>query len=244
VNEIDRQFPSEAEIADKFGDVDVWIFDLDNTLYPARSGLWREIDMRITHYLASLHGLDGLSARAMQRFYRQRDGATLRGLMNDGFERLDEFLTFVHDIDRSALEPDPELQREICRLPGRRFVFTNGSKGHAVETLARLGLEGVFEDSFDIKAAEFVPKPEAAAYDAFLRRYDVDPRRAAMFEDLALNLEVPKARGMTTTLVLGSAEAGASGGAVEAGGRSSAADFQVVNLPVFLARVNRVLSAR
>ena len=55
---------------------------------------------------------------------------------------------------------------------------------------------------FDIAAAELEPKPRAVVYDRFLARHGVDPPKAAIFEDLARNLEVPHARGMTTVLVV------------------------------------------
>lgn len=40
------------------------------------------------------------------------------------------------------------------------------------------------------------------AYERFLVRHGVDPARAAMFEDLARNLETPHMLGMTTVLVV------------------------------------------
>ena len=107
----------------------------------------------------------------------------------------------MHDIDRSALKPDPILAREVERLPGRKLIFTNGSRNHAILTARQLGLDGLFEDAFDIVAAGLASKPAEAAYNAFFERFQVDPHAAAMFEDVAKNLAVPKAKGMTTTLV-------------------------------------------
>jgi putative hydrolase of the HAD superfamily len=194
--------PANALLRVKFGAVETWVFDLDNTLYPSDSDLWPQIDERITLFLMNRFGVDGLSARALQHYYYHRYGTTLRGLIDEDFANPEEFLAFVHDIDRSTLAPNPALAAEIAALPGRKFIFTNGSRDHALRTAAQLGLAGVFEDVFDIVAAHMIPKPAAAAYHAFFNRYGVDPAHAAMFEDIAHNLDVPRALGMTTTLVV------------------------------------------
>ena len=148
-----------------------------------------------------LFGIDGQSARALHKHYYSRHGTTLSGLVLEHLDLTERFLDFVHDIDRSSLKPDPVLAREIGRLPGRKLIFTNGSRSHAILTARQLGLEGLFEDPFDIVAAGLTPKPSEGAYDLFFDQCRVNPRAAAMFEDVARNLAVPKAKGMTTTLV-------------------------------------------
>jgi putative hydrolase of the HAD superfamily len=114
----------------------------------------------------------------------------------------DAFLEFVHDIDHSAVAPDPALGEAIARLPGKKYIFTNGSRRHAEKVAERLGFTRHFEDIFDIVAAELVPKPERETYDRFVRRFGLMPERAAMFEDLTRNLVVPKTVGMATVLVV------------------------------------------
>jgi putative hydrolase of the HAD superfamily len=114
----------------------------------------------------------------------------------------DEFLEVVHDIDHSPLTPNPALGAAIASLPGRKLILTNGTRRHAEAVMRRLEIEQHFEDVFDIAAAAFEPKPRAVVYDRFLAGHGVDPARAAIFEDLARNLEVPHARGMTTVLVV------------------------------------------
>ena len=185
-----------------FAAIDTWVFDLDNTLYPAGSDLWPKIDARITLWMMERYGIDGLSARALQKFYYQRYGTTLRGLMEtDGIDPA-IFLAFVHDIDRTSIVAAPELAAAIKALDGRKLILTNGSRMHAEKTAAALGLGGLFEDVFDIVSGDLVPKPEPAAYERFLLRHGVDPARAAMFEDIPRNLIVPKALGMITVLVV------------------------------------------
>ena len=175
-----------------FGHVTTWVFDLDNTLYPPDSGIWPKINEKITLFLVDLFGLDGLSAQALHRYYYMQHGTTLRGLLEENIDGAERFLEFVHDIDRSALRPDPVLAREVGRLRGRKLIFTNGSRNHAILTARQLGLDGLFEDAFDIIAASLVSKPAEAAYRAFCNCYDVDPRRTAMFEDVAKKSRSPE----------------------------------------------------
>ena len=184
-----------------FAHVDTWVFDLDNTLYPFGSPVWPQIDQRITQFFTGTFGLDGLSSRALQKFYYERYGTSLRGLMIEDGINPETFLDYVHDIDRTSLEPNPRLASAIGALPGRRLILTNGSRNHALRTAERLGIDHLFEDMFDIVAAEMIPKPEAVTFQRFFDRHNVDPTRSAMFEDLAKNLEVPHARGMVTVLV-------------------------------------------
>jgi putative hydrolase of the HAD superfamily len=182
--------------------IDTWVFDLDNTLYPAGCDLWPKIDQRIMLYLSHVFGLDGMSSRALQKYYYQRYGTTLRGLMEEHGLGPHDFLEFTHDIDRSSLLPDPVLASAITALPGRKLILTNGSREHALRTAEALGLGAMFDEIFDIADADFVPKPAAQTYERFLDRHGVDPARAAMFDDLARNLIVPHEKGMTTVLVV------------------------------------------
>jgi len=229
----------------RFGHVTTWVFDLDNTLYPPDSGIWRKIDERITLFLVDLFGLDGQSARALHQHYYLRHGTTLRGLVEDNIDQAERFLEFVHDIDRSALQPNPVLAREVARLPGRKLIFTNGSRNHAILTARQLGLDGLFEDAFDIMAARLTPKPAEAAYEAFFERFEIDPRHAAMFEDVAKNLAVPKAKGMTTVLVTAKPGQGDHRESDDKATLESAAldvaDFVTDDLGEFLAQLTALL---
>jgi putative hydrolase of the HAD superfamily len=185
-----------------FAEVDTWIFDLDNTLYPHEARVWPQVDERITLFVMKHFEIDGLSARALQKHYYHRYGTTLRGLMEEEGVDAAAFLDFAHDIDHSAIELNPLLGDAIEKLPGRKLILTNGSRRHAQNVATKLGIFDHFEDVFDIEAADFVPKPERHAYDRFLAKHAVEPRRAAMFEDIAKNLVVPHDLGMTTCLVL------------------------------------------
>ncbi len=185
-----------------FQGTEAWVFDLDNTLYPAKSNLFGQIDVRIRDYLAKLLDLTPEAANEVQKDYYRRYGTTLRGLMDEKGIEPDDFLDYVHDIDHSVLEPDPDLGAALARLPGKKFIFTNGSRAHAERTVERLGIGEHFSDMFDIVASGLVPKPTREAYDLFIDRTGVSPARAAMFEDLSRNLAVPHQLGMHTVLIV------------------------------------------
>jgi putative hydrolase of the HAD superfamily len=185
-----------------FGHVETWVFDLDNTLYPHHLNLWQQVDGRIRDYIASFLEITHEEAFRLQKDYYRRYGTSMRGLMTEHGMKPDDFLDFVHQIDHSPLEPNAALGSAIEQLPGRKLILTNGTRRHADAVLARLDLHRHFDDVFDIMAAELEPKPSAQTYDRFLRAHDVDAAKAAMFEDLARNLAVPHALGMTTVLVV------------------------------------------
>lgn len=190
--------PAKAD----FAHVDEWVFDLDNTLYPHHTNLFAQIDVRITSFVSELLTLPADEARALQKELYRDYGTTMRGLMALHDIDPDDFLNKVHDIDYSGLSPDPALGEAIKALPGRRFIFTNGDRGHAERTARQLGILDHFDDIFDIIAADHEPKPAQATYARFLERHGVEPKRAAMFEDLGRNLEVPKSLGMRTVLIV------------------------------------------
>ena len=178
------------------------MFDLDNTLYPHHVNLWQQVDERIRDYIADFLKVTHEEAFRLQKDYYKRYGTSMRGMMTEHGMRPDDFLDFVHQIDHSPLEPNPALGDAIEKLPGRKLILTNGTRRHADAVLARLALDRHFEDVFDIVAAELEPKPSPQTYDRFLEALKIEAATAAMFEDLARNLAVPHALGMTTVLVV------------------------------------------
>lgn len=184
-----------------FAHIDTWVFDLDNTLYPARSNLFAQIDKRMSAFIADFLGVDTTEARRVQKDYYVEHGTTLSGLMKVHGINPDAFLDYVHAIDISHIEPDTALDTALGQLDGRKVIFTNGSKNHAVNVTQQLGIADHFDTMIDIAAVRYVPKPDRRAYDYFLKSVNIDPRRAAMFEDMARNLLVPHELGMTTVWV-------------------------------------------
>ena len=179
-----------------------WVFDLDNTLYPARCNLFAQVDRRIGLFIQERLALDAQAAGALQKRYFREHGTTLRGLMTHHAIDPKAFLDFVHEIDVGALPPSPELAVVLTRLPGRKFIFTNGSLAHADRVMTRLGVAHCFDGIFDIVAANYRPKPDPATYRLLVERHGIDPSTAAMIEDLPRNLRPAAELGMTTVLVL------------------------------------------
>lgn len=184
-----------------FGHVNVWVFDLDNTLYRAESRVFAQIEARMTLFVQQCLGLDHDAARRVQKSYYREHGTTLGGLMRVHGVDPEEYLAFVHNIDLSVLEPDVRLADAIAKLPGRRFVFTNGCRHHARRVLGRLGLAHLFEDHWDIRTIAFCPKPDPQSYRAVLARVTAAPQRTALFDDIPRNLVPAHALGCTTVLV-------------------------------------------
>jgi putative hydrolase of the HAD superfamily len=185
-----------------FTHIDTWVFDLDNTLYPHHVNLWQQVDARIGEFISAHLKISAQQARVIQKDYYRRYGTSMRGMMTEHGVRADDYLAYVHQIDHSPLEPNPAMGAAIARLPGRKLILTNGSVDHVDKVLARLGIAGHFDAVFDIIAAELEQKPAPQTYQKFLRDHRVDPKTAAMFEDLARNLVVPHELGMTTVLVV------------------------------------------
>lgn len=186
---------------DALAHIDAWIFDLDNTLYPASSDLFGLIDQRMTAYVARRLGLPHDEAYQVQKRYFREHGTTLSGLMTEHEIDPHEFLADVHAIEMDALREDRRLIDAIARLPGRKLIFTNGDEPYARRVLARLGLSESFEAIHDIHAMAYRPKPAAHAYASMLEAFSVDPERALFAEDMARNLTPAKALGMTTLWV-------------------------------------------
>jgi putative hydrolase of the HAD superfamily len=183
------------------GAVETWIFDLDNTLYPASCGLFTQVQERMNQYICARLALSPEAAAELRARYFREHGTTMNGLML--VDRIDphEFLAFVHDIDHSVVPANPELVAALSGLTGRKLVYTNGSVRHAENLLVHLGIAHLFEDIFDIVASDFAPKPAMVPFRAFVGRYGVEPRRALMVEDMAKNLAPAAALGMTTAWV-------------------------------------------
>jgi putative hydrolase of the HAD superfamily len=194
-----------ADLSDEarrgFDSTRVWIFDLDNTLYPSACNLFAEVDRRMASFVAELLDVPIEHARYLQKRYYHDYGTTLTGLIK--LHKIDPhtFLEYVHDIDLAPLSEAPELATALAALPGRRIIFTNGSRRHAERVAEKLGVLHLMEDICDIAACEFVAKPSPDAFKRMTDRHAVASSEAAMFEDMPHNLEAAHALGMTTVLV-------------------------------------------
>ncbi|MGQ2944012.1 MAG: pyrimidine 5'-nucleotidase [Blastomonas fulva] len=181
-----------------FDHIRTWIFDLDNTLYPAETDLFALIDERMGTYVADLMQVDLVEARRIQKDYYYQHGTTLAGLMLDHGVDPHHFLDYVHDIDMGRIEPCPVTAAGLAQLPGRKLIFTNGDVTYAGRVLDRLGLRDQFEAIHDIHATQYQPKPHAAAYASLVDSLAIDPAAALFVDDLARNLKPAKQLGITT----------------------------------------------
>ena len=192
-------------------EIETWIFDLDNTLYPASCRLFDQIHARMTRFIAERLELTTEAALAVQKTYFREHGTTLCGLMKVNRIDPEDFLAYVHEIDLVCVSPDPVLVAALAALPGRKIVHTNGSTRHAERLLDHLGIAHSFCGIVDIAAARYEPKPALTGYHELLRRHEVTPGAALMVEDIARNLVPAAALGMTTAWVRNSAEWGTAG---------------------------------
>ncbi len=194
-------------VAASFSHVRAWVFDLDNTLYPPQARLFDQIEVRMHDYIMRTLRVDAASAAHLRRSYWARYGTTLAGLMAEHALDPVPFMIDVHDIDLSHLVPAPDLAAHIAALPGRRIVYTNGSEPYAHRVLAARGLAGIFDAVYGVEHANYLPKPEHAAFEAVFALDGLSPREGAMFEDDLRNLAAPHAMGMRTVHVAPEPEA-------------------------------------
>jgi putative hydrolase of the HAD superfamily len=194
-------------VAAHFSHVRVWVFDLDNTLYPPEARLFDQIERRMTAYVSAALKVSEAEADRLRGLYWRQYGTTLAGLMAEHGLAPGPYLEAVHEIDLGGLVPDPILAERIGGLPGRRIVYTNGSEPYARRVLQARGLLGAFDAVYGVEHASYIPKPEQSAFEAVFALDGVAPTRAAMFEDDPRNLAAPHAMGMRTVLVGPVAEA-------------------------------------
>ena len=193
----------------RFSHVRDWIFDLENCLYPASTGLFALIEERMGAYIQRLMACDPVEAKRIQKAHFHAHGTTLAGLMRDHEVDPHDFLADVHDIPLDRVTADERLGALLPRLPGRRFVFTNGDAPYARRVLEAIGVQRHFDDLHDIHASELRPKPDPHGYELLCERFGIVPKHALLADDMVKNLAPAKALGMTTVWIdNGSEQAG------------------------------------
>ena len=202
-----------------------WIFDLDNTLYRADAEFFSQIDKKITSFISRYLALQPEKARYVQKEFLAEYGTSLSGMMAVHGMDPAEFLDYVHDVDLHMLDPDPQLRKYIKALPGRKFIFTNGSKGHARNVAGHLNLFDLFDGHFGIEDVDYVPKPKRSSYIKFCDVFDIDPETAIFFEDSVRNLEAPKYMGMRTVLITSDEDWGHEPEITRPAGSTTKADY-------------------
>ena len=218
-------------------DIKYWIFDLDNTLYSGQTKVFSEVDKKMSAYISKKLKVDLIKAKKIQKKYFYESGTTLSGLMKHDDIDPHEFLEFVHDIDISWLPKDLALKEELLKIKEKKYIFTNGSLAHADNVTKQLGIDGLFDGVFDIIDANFIPKPHIAPYKKLIKKFDLDPKKSILIEDIAHNLEQAKKLGMKTCW-LENDETFAKKDADK-----PYIDYKIKNLPSFLQEINILKAA-
>ncbi len=214
-----------------------WIFDLDNTLYNDQTKVFSEIDKKMSTYISKKLNVDLVNAKKIQKKYFYDSGTTLSGLMKHDNINPHEFLEFVHDIDISWLQKDLLLREELIKIKEKKYIFTNGSHSHVKNVTKQLGIEDLFDGTFAITDANFVPKPYIKPYKEIIKKFDIDPKKSLLIEDIAHNLEQAKNLGMKTCWLENN----------EAFSKKDAdkpyIDYKIKSLPSFLQEINVLKTA-
>ncbi len=181
--------------------IDTWIFDLDNTLYSADSGIFQQVHKLMGKFIVEHLNVNINEAKNIQRKYYKKHGTTLRGLMDNHGIDPDSFLEEVHKLDYSIVSPNLKLAIDLGNLNGKKFIFTNANKKHADIILDKLQITNLFEGVFDIKMANYIPKPEIQTYEKLVETYNINPNKTIMFDDIAKNLVPASKMGFITVWI-------------------------------------------
>ncbi|MEC7143410.1 MAG: pyrimidine 5'-nucleotidase [Pseudomonadota bacterium] len=178
-----------------------WLFDLDNTLYSGATKVFDQVDKKMSMFISSKLNISKEEAKKIQKNYFVEYNTTLNGMIKNHKIDANEFLEFVHDIDLSFLKKDKQLEEEISKINGKKIIFTNGSRAHAINVTKRLGIERYFDDIFDIVSADFIPKPSPKTYKKIIEKYKIEPQYSIFIEDIARNLKPAYELGMKTVWI-------------------------------------------
>jgi putative hydrolase of the HAD superfamily len=176
--------------------------DLDNTLYPADSGLMQAVGQRMVRYMIERVAVPPQDADRLKRQYYEQYGTTMRGLILHYGIDPEDYLAFVHDLPlKQYIQPNPGLGAMLGRLPLCKAVFTNADREHAERVLNVLGVRHHFERIIDVRDFGLLSKPHMNAYRRILEILDAQADECIIVEDMTQNLAPAKAMGMLTVLV-------------------------------------------
>jgi putative hydrolase of the HAD superfamily len=184
-----------------FNSIKYWIFDLDNTLYSGQTKVFEQVDKKMSKYISDKLNIDLKEAKKIQKDYFYQYSTTLNGMIKNHKIDPEEFLEFVHDVDIDFLEKDLRLAEEIKKLDGKKIIFTNGSKKHALNVTKKIGIDKLFDGIFDIVSADYVPKPSIEPYKKLVEEHKIDPKLSVLVEDIARNLKPAYEMGMKTVWI-------------------------------------------
>ena len=214
--------------------INTWIFDLDNTLYSADSGIFQQVHKLMGEFIAKNLNMELSEAKKLQSKYYKQHGTTLRGMMDNHGVDPDYFLEEVHSLDYSIVGPNEKLNNELKSLKGRKIIYTNANKQHVVDVLQKINLSNFFDEVFDIKMANYIPKPEIKPYQQIIDLFNIDSKSSAMFDDIAKNLVPAKKVGFTPVWV----DAGYENFSDDIKASKEYLDYQTRDLSLFLKDIN------
>ena len=215
--------------------IDTWIFDLDNTLYSADSGIFQQVHELMGKFVSNHLNIGINEAKKIQKKYYKEHGTTLKGLMDNHGVEPDYFLAEVHKLDYSIVNSNKNLNNELNKLSGKKIIYTNANMQHTLDVLERIELSNFFDEIFDIKMANYIPKPEIAPYEEIIKKYDLNPNSSAMFDDIAKNLVPAKKVGFTSIWI----DAGYENFSDDIKSSNKYLDFETNDLCIFLEKVNK-----
>ena len=215
--------------------IDTWIFDLDNTLYSADSGIFQQVHQLMGKFIQEFLNIDLQKAKEIQKKYYKEHGTTLRGLMDNYGVDPDHFLEEVHKLDYSIVSSNDKLNEELKKLKGKKIIYTNANMTHTLNVLERIKLSNFFDEIFDIKMANYIPKPEIKPYEQIIKDFDLNPSTSAMFDDIAKNLVPAKKVGFTSIWI----NAGYENFSDDIKSSNKYLDFETNDLCIFLEKVNK-----
>ena len=178
-----------------------WIFDLDNTLYSGKTKVFEQVDKKMSKYISDKLNISIGEARKIQKNYFHEYNTTLNGMIKNHKINANEFLDFVHDINIDFLKKDKKLADELEKLEGKKIIFTNGSRKHALNVTSKIGINQYFDGIFDIVDSDFIPKPSMEPYKKLVEKHKIDPKLSVLVEDIARNLKPAYEMGMKTVWI-------------------------------------------
>ena len=181
-----------------FKNKDVWIFDLDNTLYSSKTKIFDQIDERMKLFISKKLNISFEKAFTLQKKFYKEYGTTLYGLMKHYNFQPKEFLNFVHDVNLDKITKNKNLFENIKNLPGEKIIYTNGDENYARRVLKKLGIHKLFSYILDIERSNYIPKPIIDPLISFLEEKRINLNNCVYFEDLQKNLENAHKYGITT----------------------------------------------
>ena len=214
--------------------INTWIFDLDNTLYSADSGIFQQVHRLMGEFISKNLNMDMPEAKKLQSKYYKQHGTTLRGLMDNHGIDPDHFLDEVHRLDYSIVGSNKILNEELLKLQGRKIIYTNANKKHVIDVLDRINLTNFFDEIFDIKMANYIPKPELKPYEQIIDLFNIEPNSSAMFDDIAKNLVPAKKVNFTSVWI----DAGYENFSDDIKASKEYLDYSTRDLSLFLKDVN------